>query len=104
MFAKYRAVVALMSYPGLPIWARVDSVGWGITKQDGSTGFDLLQRSSQRSSESAWHNAFRRGSILGSIPDGVDMDVGTAASVLVMAGTAGSDQTGPATVAPSALQ
>ena len=37
-----RAVVTLMSHPDQPIEGRVDSIGWGISQDDGSTGFDLL--------------------------------------------------------------
>ena len=33
-----RAVVTLMSYPNDPIEGYVDSLGWGIAQQDGSTG------------------------------------------------------------------
>jgi hypothetical protein len=31
-----------MSYPDRPIPARVDSMGWGIAQDDGSTGQNLL--------------------------------------------------------------
>jgi multidrug resistance efflux pump len=37
-----RAIVTLMSYPDQPLEGRVDSLGWGIAQDDGSTGFDLL--------------------------------------------------------------
>jgi multidrug resistance efflux pump len=37
-----RAVVTLMSYPSTPLEARVDSIGWGIARQNGSTGFEQL--------------------------------------------------------------
>ena len=39
-----RAVVTLMSYPDRPLAGVVDSVGWGISQQDGSTGVDLLPK------------------------------------------------------------
>src|SRR5262249_1346075 len=37
-----RAVVTLMSYPDTPLQGRVESIGWGIAQQNGSTGFQLL--------------------------------------------------------------
>jgi multidrug resistance efflux pump len=37
-----RAIVTLMTYPDTPIEGYVDSLGWGIAQQDGSTGFELL--------------------------------------------------------------
>ncbi len=37
-----RAVITLMSYPDSPLTGVVDSIGWGIAQQDGSTGEDLL--------------------------------------------------------------
>jgi len=37
-----RAIVTLMGYPDKPLEGRVDSLGWGISQDDGSTGFDLL--------------------------------------------------------------
>ena len=33
-----QAIVTLMSYPDTPLQGRVDSIGWGIAQQDGSTG------------------------------------------------------------------
>ena len=33
-----------MSYPDKPIEGRVDSLGWGIAQDDGSTGFDLHEK------------------------------------------------------------
>ena len=37
-----RAVVTLMSYPDTPLQGSVDSIGWGIAQQNGSTGFEQL--------------------------------------------------------------
>lgn len=99
-----RAVVTLMSYPGLPIQGQVDSIGWGIAKQDGSTGFDLLPTVKPTFE---WIRLAQRVPVrihLDSIPEGVDLRVGTTASVVVMTGTAGSDRKRPATAAPGALQ
>ena len=37
-----KAIVTLMTYSDLPLEGVVDSIGWGISQQDGSTGFELL--------------------------------------------------------------
>ena len=37
-----KAIVTLMTYPDDPLKGHVDSIGWGIAQQDGSTGFELL--------------------------------------------------------------
>ena len=34
----HEAVVTLMSYPNQPLRGRVESIGWGIAKGNGSTG------------------------------------------------------------------
>jgi len=99
-----RAVVTLMGYPGLPVEGRVDSISWGIAKQDGSTGFNLLPSVSPTFE---WIRLAQRVPVrihLDAIPDGMNLRVGTTASVLVQTGTAGSDATRPATAAPSLLQ
>ena len=44
-----RAIVTLMTYPDRPVEGRVDSIGWGISQSDGSTGHDLLPTVSPRS-------------------------------------------------------
>jgi len=98
------AVVTLMSYPDTPIPARVDSMGWGIAQDDGSTGADLLPTVNPTFE---WIRLAQRVPVrihLDSIPDGVDLRVGTTASVLVRTGTAGTESKGPATAAPRALQ
>ena len=98
------AVVTLMSYPDIPIAARVDSMGWGIAQQDGSTGADLLPTVNPTFE---WIRLAQRVPVrihLDSIPEGVDLRVGTTASVLVRAGTAADDAKVPATAAPKLLQ
>ncbi len=39
-----QAVVTLMTYPDRPLKGVVDSLGWGISQQDGSTAANLLPR------------------------------------------------------------
>jgi multidrug resistance efflux pump len=99
-----RAVVTLMGRPGLPVEGRVDSISWGIAKQDGSTGYNLLPSVSPTFE---WIRLAQRVPVrihFDAIPDGMNLRVGTTASVLVMTGTAGSDETRPARAVPSALQ
>jgi multidrug resistance efflux pump len=99
-----RAIVTLMSYPDKPLDGRVDSLGWGIAQQDGSTGFDLLPNISPTFE---WIRLAQRVPVrihLGPLPEGVELRVGTTASVLVMTGTSGKKSEKPTVGAPRALQ
>ncbi len=83
------AVVKLMSYPDKPIWGRVMGTGWGIYQKDGSTGQQLLPKIS---ATYEWVRQPQRVPVrveLGKLPEGVDLVVGTYASVLVKTGTTG---------------
>ena len=76
-----------MSYPGRPLEGVVDSIGWGISQQDGSTGFELLPTISPTFE---WIRLAQRVPVrvhLQNVPDEVPLRVGTTASVLVKAGT-----------------
>ncbi len=98
-----RAVITLMSYPDTPLTGEVDSIGWGIAQQDGSTGEDLLP-SIQPTFE--WIRLAQRVPVrvhLEKVPEKVALRVGTTASVLVMTGTDGGDGKQP-TAAPQLLQ
>ncbi len=93
------ALVTLMSYPDEPIAGYVDSLGWGIAQQDGSTGSDLLPNVSPTFD---WIRLAQRVPVrilLDDVPDGVDLRVGTTASVLVRTGTAPAGE--PSTAAGS---
>jgi len=97
------AVVTLMSYPDQPLRGRVDSIGWGISQSDGSTGYDLLPNVNPTFQ---WIRLAQRIPVrvhLDKVPAGVKLRVGTTASVLVMTGTAGEDGKAVAP-APRALQ
>jgi len=99
-----RAIVTLMTYPDSPLEARVDSIGWGISQQDGSTGFELLPTISPTFE---WIRLAQRVPVrvhLTDVPESIQLRVGTTCSVLVMAdsGDGGHDQPVPA--APKALQ
>jgi len=79
-----KAIVTLMSYPDTPIDGYVDSLGWGIAQQDGSTGFELLPNISPTFE---WIRLAQRVPVrihLTEVPEEIKLRVGTTASVLVM--------------------
>jgi RND family efflux transporter MFP subunit len=86
-----QAIVTLMAYPDQPIEGYVDSLGWGIAQQDGSTGFDLLPNVSPTFE---WIRLAQRVPVivyLRDVPQEIQLRVGTTASVLVKTDTADSD-------------
>ncbi len=98
-----RAIITLMTYPDRPLEGRVDSMGWGISQSDGSTGYDLLPTVSPTFQ---WIRLAQRIPVrvhLDVVPEGVALRVGTTASVLVMTGSEGGDKT-PVPPIPKALQ
>lgn len=103
--AGNRAIVTLMSYPDRPLEGRVESIGWGISRQDGSTGYNLLP---DISPSFEWIRLAQRIPVrieLTDLPDDIDLRVGTTASVLVVTGTtAGDDPTTPVAAVPTFLQ
>jgi multidrug resistance efflux pump len=95
-----RAVVTLMSYPDTPLEARVDSIGWGIAQQNGSTGFEQLP-SVKPTFE--WIRLAQRIPVMvriEKVPDNIKLRAGTTASVVVITGTS----TGQVPPVPRALQ
>ena len=99
-----QAVITLMSYPDQPLEGYVDSLGWGIAQQDGSTGADLLPNISPTFE---WIRLAQRVPVrilLDEVPEEIKLRVGTTASVLVMTGTSGSKSEKQAVAAPKALQ
>jgi len=96
------AVVTLMSYPDTPLTGKVDSIGWGIAQDDGSTGFDLLPTIN---ATFEWIRLAQRVPVrvhLDQVPDHIKLRVGTTASVLVMTGSDTDAAVVPPT--PAALQ
>ena len=86
-----KVIVTLMAYPNSPIKGHVDSLGWGIAQQDGSTGFELLPNVSPTFE---WIRLAERVPVrvhLDEIPKEIQLRVGTTASVQVKTGTADSD-------------
>jgi multidrug resistance efflux pump len=98
-----QAVITLMSYPESPLTGVVDSIGWGIAQQDGSTGQDLLPTINPTFE---WIRLAQRVPVrvhLEEVPEDVALRVGTTASVLVRTGAGDGSGTAIAPV-PGALQ
>jgi multidrug resistance efflux pump len=96
-----RAIVTLMAYSDKPIEGRVDSLGWGIASQNGTTGFELLPNVSPTFE---WIRLAQRVPVrvhLGVLPDGVALRAGMTGSVLVMTGKSAD---GNVAAIPTALQ
>jgi multidrug resistance efflux pump len=92
-----------MSYPDVPLLGRVDGIGWGIAKQDGSTGSDLLPTVSPNVE---WIRLAQRAAVrvhFEALPENIHLHVGTTASVLVRSGTSAEEHAAPQ-AAPSLLQ
>jgi len=99
-----KAIVTLMMYPDTPLEGVVDSLGWGIAQEDGSTGDDLLPNIS---ATFEWIRLAQRVPVrihLDALPEGVELRVGTTASVLVMTGQSATGNDASATPVPKALQ
>ncbi len=98
------AVVTLMSYPDTPLSGRVNSLGWGIAQQDGSTGQNLLPSIAPTFE---WIRLAQRVPVLidlDDVPDEIALRVGTTASVLVRKGTAGTGVVQTPVAAPRLLE
>ncbi len=97
-----RAQVTLMSHPDTPVEGRVAGWGWGVFQSDGATAQQLLP---QVSATYTWIRMPQRVPIrveLDGLPEGVELVVGTRASVRVFTGTA--ESAGAKTVASAATQ
>ena len=82
-----RAVVTLMSYPDVPLEGSVDSIGWGIAQQNGSTGFEQLPTVKPTFE---WIRLAQRLPVMvriEKVPDNIKLRAGTTASVVVITGT-----------------
>jgi len=79
-----QAVVTLMSYPDQPLQGKVESVGYGIARQDGATGSKLLPSVNPTFQ---WIRLAQRIPVtikLKKIPDNVHFRVGTSASIMII--------------------
>jgi multidrug resistance efflux pump len=93
-----------MTYPDTPLEGYVDSLGWGIAQEDGSTGFELLPNVSPTFE---WIRLAQRVPVrihLTNVPDEIELRVGTTCSVLVKTGTSDSETEKPPVAVPRALQ
>jgi RND family efflux transporter MFP subunit len=98
------AIVTLMSYPDRPLEGHVDSLGWGIYQEDGSTGQNLLPSVSPTFQ---WIRLAQRVPVrvhLQEVPEDIALRVGTTASVLVRKGTAGTETVDELVPVPRLLQ
>ena len=98
-----RAIVTLMSSPDRPLEGQVDSLGWGIAQDDGSTGYNLLPKVN---ATFEWIRLAQRVPVrvhLIDPPEDIPLRVGTTASVMVMTGE-DSQSAKPVPAVPKALQ
>jgi len=90
-----------MTYADQPIEGIVDSIGWGISQQDGSTAPNLLPKVSPTFE---WIRLAQRIPVrirLTDVPKGIQLRVGTTCSVLVKkASASGQQEESHATQAP----
>ena len=86
-----KAVVTLMAYSDSPLDGFVDSIGWGIAQQDGTTGFELLPNVSPTFE---WIRLAERLPVrihLDEIPKDIELRAGLTASVLVQTNSGDSE-------------
>jgi multidrug resistance efflux pump len=98
-----KAVVTLMTYADKPVTGTVDSIGWGVAQDDGSTGEELLPNIDPTFE---WIRLAQRLPVkvrLDELPEGVKLRVGSTASVLVFTDSKEA-QTSPPAAVPSALR
>ena len=78
-----RALITLMTYSDMPLEATVESIGWGIARENGSTGEQLLPSVSPTFE---WIRLAQRIPVrlhFDALPKGIELRAGTTASVLV---------------------
>lgn len=98
------AVVTLMTYGDTPIKGHVDSIGWGIAQEDGSTGSELLPNVNPTFE---WIRLAQRVPVrihLTQVPKHIKLRVGTTCSVLVMTVSADDSRKESVPAVPAPLQ
>jgi multidrug resistance efflux pump len=76
-------MIKLMSYPDQPLDGVVESMGWGISQQDGQSDADLLPTVNPTFD---WIRLAQRIPVrirLTRVPEGVQLRAGTTASVFI---------------------
>lgn len=79
-----KAIVKLMSYPDKPIEGIVESIGWGIAQDNGSTSHDLLPTINPTFD---WIRLAQRIPVrvkIKKLPEGVTLRVGSTATVIIL--------------------
>ena len=83
MISGDKAIITLMTYPDTPLQGEVESIGWGISRDNGSQGNNLLINVNPTF---AWIRLAQRIPVkikLINTPDNIKLRTGTTASVLV---------------------
>ncbi|EEA96587.1 HlyD family secretion protein [Pseudovibrio sp. JE062] len=99
-----KVVMTLMAYPDQVVHGEVESIGWGISQSDGSTGSDLLPNINPTFE---WIRLAQRIPVrvkITDLPQNILLRVGTTVSVLVLTGTASEDKSLDAPPAPLVFQ
>lgn len=94
-----KALVTLMAYPDKPLSGEVESIGWGIARQNGSTSGVNEQLLPVISPTFEWIRLAQRipvRIILDTLPPGLTLRVGETASVMVLDVSADSAMTSSA--------
>ncbi|AEV38243.1 efflux transporter, RND family, MFP subunit [Pseudovibrio sp. FO-BEG1] len=99
-----KVIMTLMAYPDQVVHGEVESIGWGISQSDGSTGSDLLPNINPTFE---WIRLAQRIPVrvkITDLPKNILLRVGTTVSVLVLTGTASEDKSLDAPPAPLVFQ
>jgi len=83
-----KVIMTLMAYPDQVVHGEVESIGWGISQSDGSTGSDLLPNINPTFE---WIRLAQRIPVrvkITDLPQNILLRVGTTVSVLILTGTA----------------
>ncbi|KZK80731.1 Multidrug resistance protein MdtN [Pseudovibrio sp. W64] len=99
-----KVIMTLMAYPDQVVHGEVESIGWGISQSDGSTGSDLLPNINPTFE---WIRLAQRIPVrvkIADIPKDILLRVGTTVSVLVLTNTAADKSTPDEPPAPLLFQ
>ncbi|QUS54405.1 HlyD family secretion protein [Pseudovibrio brasiliensis] len=99
-----KVIMTLMAYPDQVVHGEVESIGWGISQSDGSTGSDLLPNINPTFE---WIRLAQRIPVrvkITDLPQNILLRVGTTVSVLVLTDTATETTSLDAPPAPLVFQ
>ena len=83
------AIVKLLTHPDTPLEGRVVSRAWGVEQEDGTTGQELLPEVHEAYEYLRLPQRVPVRIEFDTLPEGVELIVGTTASVIVKSGTSG---------------